>query len=129
MCGLSNLLIGINRDMITSVSLLVATPFMIKFLWLAHVLLYKLSLEASFFWRSTVEWTHKHALEACLDLDRAISVLSTWWCTPTTTSSTMLYCTDNRVYNSPSMYSAVVTSCMPCLCLPVVGHNRIVSVS
>ena len=37
---LSNLLIDISRDMITSVSLIVATPFIIKFLWLVHALFF-----------------------------------------------------------------------------------------
>ena len=41
---------------------------MIKFLWLVHALLNKLSLEASFLeiHHLEAERTHKHALEACL---------------------------------------------------------------
>ena len=70
---------------------------MIKFLCLVHVLVYKLSLEAAFLEITVFEWTNEHALEACVDLDQAISALSMWWYTPTTTSSTILYCTDNGV--------------------------------
>ena len=45
---------------------------MFNFLWLACTLFNKLSLEASFLEIHRLEQTHKHALEACLDLDRAI---------------------------------------------------------